>query len=286
MKSHLKLIRIHHSMKNILIFFPIIFSGNLINMSLLVRNAFGFLAFSLVSSVVYIFNDIHDVESDRRHPTKRNRPIASGAVSVKSARYLAAFLLVVSIFAVFFTRSLLSSLFIVIYLFINVLYSKCFKNIPILDISILVLGFLLRVIYGSAISGIEISNWLYLTVMSLSFYMGFGKRRNELNRSKDDSRRVLKFYNRDFLDKNMYMCLTLTIMFYSLWCVDSVTIQRISSGNLVWTVPFVILICMKYSLIIEGNSDGDPVEVILADKILLGLCLIYAAVTYALIYIF
>jgi len=98
------------------------------------------------------------------------------------------------------------------------------------------------------------------------------------------SRKVLQFYNHDFLDKNMYVCLALTITFYALWTVDTMTIERIGNSNLVWTVPLVIVICMKYSLNIEGNSDGDPVEVILADKWLLVLTLILAVIMILLIY--
>ena len=154
-----------------------------------------------------------------------------------------------------------------------------------MDIAILVSGFLLRVLYGSEIMGIEISNWLYLTVISMSFYLGLGKRRNELVKSTEGTtRKVLQFYNHSFLDKNMYMCLALTITFYSLWSVDPLTISRIGNSNLFWTVPLVILICMKYSLTIEGNSDGDPVEVVFRDKTLLALILFFGVITMGIIY--
>ena len=146
-------------------------------------------------------------------------------------------------------------------------------------------GFLIRVLYGSAVTAIEVSNWLYLTVISMSFYLGLGKRRNELDAQGSKSRKVLKFYNHDFLDKNMYMCLGLTIVFYSLWCVDSTTIERYSNSNIVWTVPLVMLICMKYSLNVEGNSDGDPVSVLLKDKILMGMVFLYVLIVLLIIYL-
>ena len=146
-------------------------------------------------------------------------------------------------------------------------------------------GFLIRVLYGSAVTAIEVSNWLYLTVISMSFYLGLGKRRNELDTQGSKSRKVLKFYNHDFLDKNMYMCLGLTIVFYSLWCVDSTTIERYSNSNIVWTVPLVMLICMKYSLNVEGNSDGDPVSVLLKDKILMGMVFLYVLIVLLIIYL-
>ena len=96
---------------------------------------------------------------------------------------------------------------------------------------------------------------------------------------------MLKFYNHEFLDKNMYMCLGLTIVFYSLWCVDSITIARYSNSNIVWTVPLVMLICMKYSLDVEGNSDGDPVSVLLKDKILMGMVFFYVIIVLLIIYL-
>jgi hypothetical protein len=121
--------------------------------------------------------------------------------------------------------------------------------------------------------------------MMLSFYLGLGKRRNELIKSGDNStRKVLQFYNKDFLDKFMYMCLSTSIVFYSLWCVDASTIQN-SGNKLVFTIPIAIALCMKYSLNIEGNSDGDPVSVILKDKVLLLLGAIFAILFGLLLYL-
>ena len=273
MKNYLKLMRVHHYLKNVLIFLPLVFSQNLFDLTLLKKTILGFFAFSILSSIVYIVNDIQDVEKDRKHPTKCKRPIASGAVSVKEAYILAVVIAVIGITLNYFACgvNLLGWGFVLLYVGLNFAYSMGLKNLPIIDITILVSGFLIRVLYGSAVTAIEVSNWLYLTVISMSFYLGLGKRRNELDAQGSKSRKVLKFYNHDFLDKNMYMCLGLTIVFYSLWCVDSTTIERYSNSNIVWTVPLVMLICMKYSLNVEGNSDGDPVSVLLKDKILMGM---------------
>ena len=133
---------------------------------------------------------------------------------------------------------------------------------------------------------VPVSNWLYLTILAISFYLGLGKRRNEIDKSKD-SRKVLAQYNRNFLDKNMYMCLGLTIMFYSLWCVDPINSSRFIGLNyLLFTVPIVMIICMKYSLDIEGDSFGDPVDVVFSDKTILVLIAIYALCLFGLLYIF
>lgn len=148
---------------------------------------------------------------------------------------------------------------------------------PILDVALLVSGFLLRVLFGSAITGISISAWLYLTVLSVSFYLALGKRRNELGCAQDETRKVLKFYTYAFLDKNMQISMALAIMFYSLWSIDA-------APGMIWTVPLVICLCLKYSLTIEGDSTGDPVEVIYQDKALLILGAVLAVAILAIIY--
>ncbi|MEY2365303.1 UbiA prenyltransferase family protein [Lysinibacillus capsici] len=287
MKEYLKLMRVHHYMKNGLIFTPLIFSGSLFNPYLLINSLLGFLAFSLIASAIYIINDIQDVELDRLHPTKCKRPLAANEISLVNAKALAGVLIILAIGINYFIagNSFIAWTSLLLYLGLNLAYSNGLKNLPIIDVAILVSGFVFRVLYGAGITGIEISSWLYLTVIAMSFYLGLGKRRNELINQKNVSRKVLKYYNQGFLDKNMYMSLALTIAFYSLWTVDPVTIARLSNDYLVWTVPLVILICMKYSLNIEGDSDGDPVEVIIKDKILMGMVALFVFITLGIIYI-
>lgn len=287
MKEYLKLMRVHHYMKNGLIFTPLIFSGSLFNPYLLINSLLGFLAFSLIASAIYIINDIQDVELDRLHPTKCKRPLAANEISLVNAKALAGVLIILAIGINYFIagNSFIAWTSLLLYLGLNLAYSNGLKNLPIIDVAILVSGFVFRVLYGAGITGIDISNWLYLTVIAMSFYLGLGKRRNELIKQKNVSRKVLKYYNQGFLDKNMYMSLALTITFYSLWTVDPVTIARLSNDYLVWTVPLVILICMKYSLNIEGDSDGDPVEVIIKDKVLMGMVAFFIVITLGIIYI-
>ncbi|HHV10183.1 MAG TPA: UbiA prenyltransferase family protein [Clostridiales bacterium] len=288
MKKYFKLMRVKHYIKNVIIMLPLIFSGKFFDISLLWRTLVGVIAFSLVSSVIYIINDIRDAESDRKHPTKCKRPVASGEVSVKSARVFALVLFVASLIVNYYINrnAWAGWVFFALYFMLNIAYSLGLKNIPIVDVAILVSGFLLRLLFGSAITGIEISKWLYLTVISLSFYLGLGKRRNEGGKQADgNTRKVLKFYNYNFLDKNMYMCMALAIAFYSLWSVDNVTVYRVGSSNLIWTVPLLILVCMKYSSIVEGNSDGDPVEVVFQNKMLLGLVVLFGLTTMGIIYL-
>lgn len=174
---------------------------------------------------------------------------------------------------------------IIAYFICNLLYSGGLKKLPIVDVAILVSGFVIRVLYGAAITDIEISKWMYLTVISMSFYMGLGKRRNEmLQNYEENTRDVLKYYGYGFLDKNMYVSLTLAITFYALWSVDPITTERIGSKNMIWTVPILILICLKYSMAVEGTLDGDPVEVVLKDRILLLMMTVLCLIILWLIY--
>lgn len=283
--NFLKLVRVKHYLKNFLIFLPIIFSGNLFQFNSFFKTIIGFFVFSFTCSIVYIINDINDKEKDKLHDKKKNRPIASGKISVKEALCLIGFLVVIVGFSIICTNlRLYSFLYVIIYFVINIAYSFGFKNVVLLDIIILTIGFILRVLFGASIIGVEVSNWLYLTVISMAFYLALGKRRGEIIKTSEKTRKVLQYYTKEFLDKCMYMCLTLAIVFYSLWTVDIHVIDRINS-NLVWTVPVVIIICMRYSMIIESDNDGDPVEVVVHDKALLFLILTYATLLIGLLYI-
>lgn len=285
MKPYLKLMRPHHYIKNFLVFAALACSGQLFDPGKLLSGGLGFAAFCLISSVVYIINDIRDVEKDRQHPTKCHRPIAAGTVSVKNAWVLAVVLMVLALVCNFLTGRSLPTLLLLLYLVLNLAYSFGLKNIPIVDVTILVSGFLIRILYGAFITDIVISNWLYLTVIALAFYFSLGKRRNELKQLKDgQTRKVLEKYPLAFLDKSMSMCLTLAIVFYALWSMAESTVAAYGQ-YLVFTVPIVMLIVMKYSLNIEGESDGDPVEVLVHDKVLLCLCVVYLAAMFGILYL-
>ena len=274
MERFIKLMRVKHYVKNLLLFVPLLFSGLFFSTNRILPAVLGFMSFCFASSAVYIINDIFDAEKDRSHETKRDRPIASGAVSKTSAKILAVimlfFSLIINFSIYFFTVRHSSWVLLVGYVVLNIAYSAQLKNIPILDVVILASGFLIRVFYGSVVTKIDVSVWLYLTVLMFSFYMSLGKRRNELAKmpqaKSGATRDVLEHYNFNFLDKNMYVCMMLTIVFYSLWTIDDSTMARVGTNALIGTIPLVMIIFMKYNLIIEKDSDGDPIEVLLSNK--------------------
>lgn len=289
MNKYIKLIRMKHWLKNFLVYLPIFFSLNLFNIDYLLLTTLAFIVFCFTSSIVYILNDISDIEKDRLHPVKKFRPLASGEISKKQAyaiiAILAAIIAVIMLFFFNKTNNIFVILIPLIYVALNILYSKKLKNVPIIDVVILVSGFVLRVMYGGVAINVEVSKFLYLMIIFGSFYLGFGKRRNEIIKNGDKSRKVLSLYNKEFLDKNMYVCLGLAIVSYSLWCVDPTTIQRIGNDYLFWTIPIVMVILQLYSLNIEGNSHGDPIEVVLADKKLIAVVVLYVIVMGGLLYI-
>ena len=283
--NYIKLMRPKHYIKNFLIFLPLLFSGIFFDENNILTCLLGFICFSLISSTIYIINDIMDKDKDKKHKTKCARPIASGKISVKNAIIFDILLIIiVALICILGKFNILSVCLILLYFVLNLIYSFGAKNIPILDIVILVSGFFIRVLFGATLLNISVSNWLYLTVIAVSFYLGLGKRRNEMIKSGVKSRKVLEYYNKEFLDKNMYMCLAMTIVFYSLWTTDSAVVLK-NNNLLIWTVPMIIVIAMRYSMNIEGNSDGDPVEVIMKDKILILLGLIYVISLFVILYL-
>ena len=248
MRRYLKLMRVHHYIKNLLLLVPLACSGQLFNLQKLFVGIVAFVSFCMVSSVVYIFNDIRDVEKDRKHPTKCKRPIASGEVSIKSAWIIAIILLLLTVLCNFLVFQVNSMILLALYLVLNLAYSIRLKNIPIVDVTILVSGFLIRILYGAFVTNITISNWLYLTVITIAFYFALGKRRNELKQFSDgETRQVLSMYSIEFLDKKMEMCLTLANAFYALWSMDEKTVLFYNNKYLIFTVPIVLLITIKYS---------------------------------------
>lgn len=184
MKNILKLLRVKHYIKNILVFVPLAFAGSL-DISKLLFCFWGFISFSLISSCIYIVNDAKDIKKDQLHPKKKNRPIASGSISVKTGILIAVVCFVLSVGIIItiilcYRMKYTSLLWLLIYFVLNLFYSLGLKNIPIIDIIILMSGFLIRILFGAVLADTFVSSWLYLTVMSGAFYLALGKRRNEI----------------------------------------------------------------------------------------------------------
>lgn len=273
MSNYIKLLRVKHWIKNVLIFIPMICARQ-VNPESIGCCLLAFLSFSLLSSTIYILNDLRDMEQDRLHPRKKHRPLASGAVKPAAAIILmaAAGLLSLGCNVVVSGGLLnLSFAFWAAYFLINLGYSLGLKNVALMDITLLSAGFVLRVYYGAAVLDIAVSSWLFLTIMSASVFMGLGKRRKELI-YHPDARKVLKEYNEAFLTQFQFVSLTMVLVFYALWAVQ----QEIAA--LPFTVPLVLLVLMRYCLIVEKSEEGDPTTILFGDKALLLLSGVYGIV--------
>jgi len=291
-RYYLQLLRIHHYIKNFLILIPLFFSKFFLNTSLVTTAVLGFVCFSLLSSIVYIFNDVKDIEKDRLHNTKNRRPLASGKIPVLHAILILIIISTILSVLLIMLRIQGKRLFNInsialmfLYVVLNIAYSLGVKNIPIVDVTILASGYVIRVLFGAMIIDVNISIWLYLVITLGAYYMGLGKRRNEIIDNQTETRTVMKYYSHNFLDKNMYVCQALCIVFYSLWSIDSVTVERFNTNAFVYTVPLVLIIFLKYSLNIETEAEGDPTSVLLGDKILLLLCVIYIICVFFIIFL-
>lgn len=283
-KNYIKLIRVRHWIKNLLIFLALVFSGELLEKGQLFKVINAFCAFSLMASIIYIINDIRDRENDKKHKTKCKRPIASGAISVKCAVIYAIILMGIVIGIIVVSKmNKIAIMLMTIYFILNLAYSLGLKNVPLIDLLILVSGFIIRVMLGGVVIDVKISNWLFLTVLSMSFYLGLGKRRGEIIKNGNTSRKVLQYYSKEYLDKSMIMFLTMTIIFYSLWVIGNNL--YVNENMLIWTIPLVITIVMKYSMNIESVSDGDPIEVVYKDKTLILLIFLYVIFIIGTIYL-
>jgi 4-hydroxybenzoate polyprenyltransferase len=247
----------------------------------------GFIVFSLLASVVYIINDLRDAEKDRGDDIKRKRPLAAETISPRNAIRSIVILCIVLAGVIWFMdvpQNKWSAVYVLIaYFVLNIGYSFGAKHIPIIDITILASGYILRVVFGGIIIGVTISFWLYLVVLFCAFYLGLGKRRNEIIKQGASARSVLKGYTYNFLDKNMYVCQALCIVFYSLWSIDDSTVQRMGTSSFVFTVPIVFLILLKYSLNVERAADGDPTTVLLRDKSLCALIILYVTAAIVIV---
>lgn len=280
MKKYLKLIRINHWIKNFLIFLPLFFSLSF-QIENIIKTFMGFISFSFISSFIYIINDIKDIEKDRKHPRKKNRPLASKSISLKQGKIIACLLFVSSLILNFIVNKRIDSslTFLMLYIFINIAYSFGLKNIAILDVVLLASGFVIRVYYGAAIIGVEVSKWLFLTILNAALFLGLGKRKKELLADKR-VRDVLKAYDEKFLNNFINIFLSLVIVFYSLWAIEQ------TSKYIFLSIPILIVIFMKYMLIFEKNEEGDPVTLLFQNKSLIYLILAYLIYVFICLVIF
>lgn len=254
--------------KNAFVFFAIVFDKQLFNLTAFANTLAGFVLFCLISSVVYLINDIADIEVDRQHPVKRHRPLPSGKLPIKVA-WITALVLVITVIPLSFLLSPGFTIVIISYLVINLAYSKWLKHVPILDVFIIAAGFMLRVEAGLHLITVErFSPWLYVVTTLGSLYLGFGKRRAELTllaQGAGTHRKVLEGYSIPLLDQYITIVSAATILSYSLYTFSAPNLP--ANHTMMLTIPFIAYIIFRYLYLIQmTHNAGAPDEVLLTDR--------------------
>ncbi len=282
----MRLLRIRHWVKNLLVFAPLLFSSRLLEPDALGTAAVTFAAFCLCASGLYVINDIVDREHDLHHPRKRNRPIAAGTVAVAPAAVLAGALLAAGL-AIAALTGLAVLYALAAYVALVVSYSLLFKRFVVLDVMVLAGGFLIRVIAGGVAVSLPISRWLLLATFFLSLFLGFCKRRHEFALAEhDEHRAVLDVYSRELLDIFIVVTVTLAIITYSLYTVDAGTIAKTGTDALILTIPPVVFGLLRYLYIVyRENSGGDPVAAITHDRPIIAAVIVWAIVVVAVLHV-
>jgi 4-hydroxybenzoate polyprenyltransferase len=273
LKHYLKLLRPHQWVKSGFVLVGLIFGHRWNDPALLENVLLAALAFALAASAVYVMNDLADRGRDREHPEKRHRPLASGSVGVPQALLLAGACLV-SALVLAQAASNTVLLIILIYAVINVAYSMGLKHVVLLDVFIISAGFMLRLLAGTLGVGIAPSHWLLLCGLMLTLFLGFAKRRAELNAMEGEGgshREVLDDYDPVLLDKLIGICAASAIISYSLYTVSPETVAMHGTTSLIMTVPFVIYGIFRYLFLLHRRGGGgDPAIALLKDAHLLG----------------
>ena len=278
--------RPHQWVKNAFVFIGLLFGHAWRDPNLTTQAGFAFAAFCLISSTIYIINDIVDMEQDRHHPKKNQRPLVSGQISV-----IAAIILAVVLGALGFVLALGASKIVVIilvaYALMNIAYSLWLKHVVILDVFIIATGFMLRILAGTLGVGIPPSQWLLLCGMMVTLFLGFTKRRAEIMALAEDKaahRKVLEHYGPVLLDKMIGITAAGLIMSYSLYTMNPDTIRIHGTSNLIYTVPFVMYGVFRYIYLLHHQSrGGDPSHDLVRDHHLLIVVGAWLAVTIWLI---
>ncbi len=265
------LIRAHHWVKNLFIFIPVFFSGDLFDLSLIYTLIQGFFCFCLVSSSVYIFNDLLDIESDKRHPVKKNRPIASGKISPALA---------ISVMTLFGLTGLFWSFWLNpeffqlcgLYLVINIAYSLGLKNISLIDVFLVSSGFLIRAISGGVLADVYVSQWLIIMIFLLALLLTFSKRRDDLIRAKSKlttARRSCREYNLEYINIILSIIAGVIMVSYLMYTFYGNLNEEFGKKYLYVTALFVFGGILRYlQITLVNETSGSPTRIFLTDKII------------------
>jgi decaprenyl-phosphate phosphoribosyltransferase len=287
MKNYIKLIRPKDWAKNLFLFIPVFFAGQFFNTTVLLQLFSGFVCFSLVASSIYIINDYKDIEDDKKHPVKKFRPLASGVVNNTTAIVIAISFLLLGFAGAWLIRD--KFMFVLaVYFGLNLCYTFGLKNIPILDIIIIAIGFVLRIKAGSIIAKIALSEWLVIMVFLLALFMAIAKRRDDVLlklSSGDDMRKAIKGYNLDFINTALSLICAVIIVAYFMYATSPETVNRLKTYRLYYTCLFVLAGIFRYLQLIYVQADSQsPTKILYKDRFIQITILLWIISFYIIIY--
>lgn len=270
-KAYLNLIRPKQWIKNFFVMVPLFFGGALFDFKSLIAGAITFIAYSFAASSIYCFNDIHDVDDDRRHPAKCHRPVASGAVSIFQAYVLMALMILLSMICIIFLpeNKFETGGVILFYWVLNIAYCAKLKRYAIVDVCIVAFGFVLRLFAGGFASDILLSKWIVLMTFLITLFMSFAKRRDDVLRMEETGeapRRNTIRYNLTFINQAITITASVTLVCYIMYTVSPEVIENFHTDYLYLTSVFVLLGLLRYiQLAVVDKESGDPTKIILKD---------------------
>ena len=268
--DYLRLIRIKQWLKNLFVFLPIFFAGKILDLHLLLNSIVAFFSFSFIASSIYIINDYIDIEKDKMHPEKKNRPLAAGKIRINHAIIVFLFLVLASYFMGYLIHSWGVILIISVYFVMNLAYSFKLKQIAIIDVVIIALGFLLRIYMGGFATNLPITVWAILVTFFLALVMALGKRRGELINVQltGETRKALDGYNLQFIDIAITMVSTCFVVCYIMYTLDPV-IKTNFHYYIIYTSLFAVIGILRYlQLTFVYNKTESPTKVLYRDLFL------------------
>lgn len=283
----LKLMRLHQYVKNLFLFIPLFFVGQITNLELFTNAFVAFIAFSITASSVYILNDYLDIDDDRKHPIKKDRPLASGLILKKPAFLLMSFLSISGLIMMA-NQSIQAFIVLLIYIALNILYSFRLKHVAIVDITIISVGFVIRIFIGAIVTETPLSKWIVIMTFLLALFLALAKRRDDVLHfmtTGKKMRKVIDGYNLQLIDGAMVIMSSVVIVSYLLYTTSSEVVKRFNNEYLYLTSLFVVIGILRYMQIsLVKNNSGSPTKILLNDKFLIIIILSWLTSFLFLIY--
>lgn len=291
MKHLFQLIRPKQWVKNVFVLLPMFFGGSLFEGQNMLAALVTFMAFSFAASSIYCYNDLIDVEADRRHPVKCKRPIAAGLVSIRQAYMLMAVMVVLSMVALLFLpqKAMAVGGIILFYWVLNLAYCAWLKEFAIVDVCIVAFGFVLRLLAGGMATGTQLSRWIVLMTFLLTLFLSFAKRRDDvlrMNQTGEAPRKNTIRYNLTFMNQAITITASVTLVCYIMYTVSPEVVSRFGTEQLYLTSVFVLLGLLRYiQLTVVDELSGDPTRLLLRDHLTQGIVVLWIAAFIVIIYL-